>query len=76
MESPIKDRTLIDICETEKVNSKIVHDLLPAHDLSGGATAAIYFGIGNGKVVKVIRTGYTSLAALGLLLSNHSHDPC
>jgi hypothetical protein len=33
MESPIKDRTVIDICETAKVNSKIVHDLLPAFGL-------------------------------------------
>ena len=39
MESPIKDRTVIDMCETAKVYSKIVHDLLPPH------------GVGKRKVI-------------------------
>ena len=52
MESPIKNRFLIDICETAKVYSKIVHDLLPAHGLSECDTATIYFGIGKGNLLK------------------------
>ena len=70
MESPIKDRTLKDICETTKVNSKIVHDILSAHGLSGCDTAAIYLGIGKGKIIKVFRAGYNSLAALGVIACN------
>ena len=70
MESPIKGRTVLDIRETAKVNSKIVHNLLPAHALSGCDTVATYFGVGKGKVIKVLRAGKTSLAALGVITSN------
>ena len=70
MESPIKDRTLIDICETVKVSSKIIHDLLLAHALSGSDTVVIYFIIGKGKVIKVLRAGYIPLPAFGVITSN------
>ena len=65
MESPIKDRTGIDICETVKVINKIVHDLLLYHAILGCDTVATNVAVGKGKVIKDLLAGYTSLAALG-----------
>ena len=58
MESPIKNRFLIDIDKTVENHDDIVADLLPAHAISGCDTVACYFGIGKGAVVKVLKTGF------------------
>lgn len=64
MESPVQERTVVDIGETVKKHSSIISELLAAHALSGCDTVACYFGIGKGKIVKVLRSGL-SLSLLG-----------
>jgi len=64
MESPIRNRTVIDIGSTVLQHKTIIPDLLAAHALSGCDTTASCFGIGKGKVVKALRQGH-SLSCLG-----------
>ena len=66
MESPIKQRVLVDIGKTVQKHLAIIPELLPAHALSGCDTVACCFGIGKGTVLKVIRAGY-SLSLLGVM---------
>ena len=58
MESPSKERAVIDIQLTVEKHRDIVGQLLPAHALSGCDTVACYFGVGKGSVVKTLRAGY------------------
>ena len=51
MESPIHDRSVIDICSTVKNEEHITHYLLACHALSGCDTVAGYFGIGKVKAL-------------------------
>ena len=57
MESPLRQRGVIDIDATLQKNTNAVTNLLAAHALSGCDTVASYFGIGKGKVLKVLREG-------------------
>ena len=64
MESPVKDRSAVDIRETVRGNNALVPYLIAAHALTGRDTVDCYFGIGKGKVVKVLWSGYI-LPSLG-----------
>ena len=57
MESPIKERIVIDICATVEKHRAIIPTLLAGHALSGCDTVAVCFGIGKGKMLKVLNTG-------------------
>ncbi len=46
MESPIRDRAIVDIGKTVERHRDIVPEILPAHALSGCDTVACCFGIG------------------------------
>ena len=59
MESPIKERTVVDIGKTVLANRNIVRELLPAHAISGCDTVAAYYEVGKGKVVKALQAGYS-----------------
>ena len=58
MESPVKDRSLIDIKKTIERHENIISELLPAHAISGCDTVACLFGIGKGAVIKALRRGF------------------
>ncbi len=52
MESPIKERTVIDIRATVEKHRAIIPALLAGHAISGCDTVAACFGIGKGKILK------------------------
>ena len=58
MESPVKDRSAVDIRETIQRKNALDPYLIGAHALSGCDTVGCYFGIGKGKVVKALRDRY------------------
>ncbi|KAK1894322.1 DNA-directed RNA polymerases I II and III subunit RPABC1 [Dissostichus eleginoides] len=58
MESPRKERAIVDIKATLSKHSEIVENLLPAHAISGCDTVASYYGLGKGSVIKVLKAGY------------------
>jgi len=62
MESPSKEKTIVDIKQTVVKHDKIVNELLPAHALSGCDTVACYFGLGKGCVLKTLKAGFELLA--------------
>ncbi|KAJ8334026.1 hypothetical protein SKAU_G00413450 [Synaphobranchus kaupii] len=64
MESPSKERAIVDIKSTLAKHSQIVKNLLPAHAISGCDTVASYYGLGKGCVIKVLKAGY-ELSAIG-----------
>ncbi|KAK1886117.1 DNA-directed RNA polymerases I II and III subunit RPABC1 [Dissostichus eleginoides] len=64
MESPRKERAIVDIKATLSKHSEIVENLLPAHAISGCDTVASYYGMGKGSVIKVLKAGY-ELSAIG-----------
>lgn len=64
MESPSKERAILDIKVTQAKHRDIVKNLLPAHALSGCDTTACYFGIGKSTVIKILKDGY-DLSAIG-----------
>ena len=64
MESPVKDRSAVDIRETVQWKNAIDPYLIGAHALSGSDTDGCCFGIGKGKVVKALRDRYI-LPSLG-----------
>lgn len=64
MESPIRGRSLIDIKKSVQKHTDIIPDILAGHALSGCDTTACLFGIGKGKIVKVLKMG-NSLSLLG-----------
>ena len=55
MESPSKERAILDIKLTQAKHKEIVTNLLPAHAISGCDTAACYLGIGKGRVIKHLK---------------------
>ena len=57
MESPIKERTVINIQATVEKHRAIIPSLLAGHALSGSDTVAACFGIGKGKMLKVLQKG-------------------
>ena len=63
-ESPVKDKSAVDIRETVQRKNALDPYLIGAHALSGCDTVGCYFGIGKGKVVKALRGGYI-LPSLG-----------
>ena len=64
MESPVKERSIIDIKSTVERHAEIIPYILAAHAVSGCDTVACYYGIGKGKVLKVLKSGLT-LNAVG-----------
>jgi len=64
MESPIKDRVVVDIDKPVEKHQNIIPEILAAHALSGCDTVACCFGIGKNTVLKVVRSGI-SLSLLG-----------
>ena len=54
MESPSRDRAIVDIKSTVSKHEDIVKNLLPAHALSGCDTVACYFGVGKGATIKTL----------------------
>jgi len=50
MESPSKERAILDIKLTQAKHKEIVTNLQPAHAISGRDTVACYLGIGKGRV--------------------------
>ncbi|KAH3876583.1 hypothetical protein DPMN_000429 [Dreissena polymorpha] len=64
MESPLKEKAVIDIRKTAQKHINIATDLLSAHAISGCDTVAGYFGIGKGTVIKMLNTG-KSIRLLG-----------
>ena len=57
MESPVKERTVVDIQATVKKHQNIIPAILAGHALTGCDTVAPCFGIGKGKMLKVLKTG-------------------
>ncbi|KAI9522133.1 hypothetical protein NQZ68_039057 [Dissostichus eleginoides] len=57
MESPRKERAIVDIKATLSKHSEIVENLLPARAISGCDTVASYYGLGKGSVIKVLKAG-------------------
>ncbi|KAG0713655.1 hypothetical protein GWK47_015737 [Chionoecetes opilio] len=57
MESPVKERTVVDIQATVKKHQNIIPAILAGHALTGCDTVAACFGIGKGKMLKVLKTG-------------------
>ena len=55
MESPIKERTVIDIQATAEKHRSIMPSLLACHALSGCDTLAVCFGVGKGKMLTVLK---------------------
>ncbi|KAF3842425.1 hypothetical protein F7725_024376 [Dissostichus mawsoni] len=58
MESPRKERAIVDIKVTLSKHSEIVENLLPAHAISGCDTVASYYGLGKGSVINVLKAEY------------------
>ena len=55
MDSPINERTVIDIQATVEKIRAVIPSLLACHTLSGCDTVAACFGVGKGKMLKVLR---------------------
>ena len=64
MDSHVKDRSAVDISETEQRKNALDPYLIGVHALSGCDTVGCYFRIVKGKVVKALRDGYI-LPSLG-----------
>ena len=64
MESPSKERAILDIKLTQAKHKEIVTNLLPAHAISGCDTVACYLGFGKGRVIKHLKEG-CDLSAIG-----------
>ena len=58
MESPKKERTVIDIDGTVEDNLSIIPGLLAAHALTGCDIVTTCYGIGKGTALKVLRAGW------------------
>ena len=65
MESPVKDRAVIDMNATVDRHRDIIPELLATHGLTGCDTVASYFGIGKPTALIVLRTHQHSLSMLG-----------
>ena len=57
MESPKKERRILDLNMTVRDNMGIIPGLLGAYVLTGCDTVAAYYGIGKGTTLKVLRAG-------------------
>ena len=66
MESPIKERIVIDIGQTVEKHVSFVSELLPTHALTGCDTVACCYGVGKGTALKVLKEGH-SLSLLGVI---------
>ena len=64
MESPSKERAILDIKLTQTKHKEIVTNLLPVHAISGCDTVACYLGIGKGRVIKHLKEE-CDLSAIG-----------
>ncbi|MEL7308361.1 MAG: hypothetical protein AAGK05_11175 [Pseudomonadota bacterium] len=64
MESPVRDRAIVDIGMTVAKHIDIIPELLAAHALTGCDTVACFYGIGKTTVLKVLQSGL-SLSLLG-----------
>ena len=64
LESPSKEKAILDIKLTQAKHKEIVTNLLPAHAISGCDTVACYLGIGKGRVIKHLKER-CDLSAIG-----------
>ena len=64
MESPSKERAILNIKLTQAKHKKIVTNLLPAHAISGCDTVPCHLGIGKGRVIKHLKE-WCDLSAIG-----------
>ena len=64
MESPSKERAILDIKLTQAKHKEIVTNLLPAYAISGCDTVACYLVIGKDRVIKHLKEG-CDLSAIG-----------
>lgn len=55
MESPIRDRSVIDIHATVDRHRDIIPFMLAGHPLTGCDTVGAHFGVGKGTLLKVLR---------------------
>ena len=60
MESPVKDRSAVDIRETVQIYKATVPYQIGVHALSACDTVGCYCDTGKGRVVKVLQVGYFS----------------
>ena len=58
MESPHKERAVIDINASVNKHAIIIENILPCHALSECDTVAYYYGLGKGSVIKALKAGY------------------
>ena len=65
MESPIKERIVVDIGKTVEKHIHIIPEILAAHAMSGCDTVACCFGIGMNLALKVVKIDLTLSARLG-----------
>ena len=72
MESPVQDRSVIDISKTVDKQRDIIPDLLAAHALTGCDTTACLYGLGKGTMLKVLKTKAVSIASIGNVLCDFS----
>ena len=59
MESPVRDRAVINIGQTAQKHNHFVPDLLATHALTGCATVVGYHELGKTKAVKTLKAGYS-----------------
>ena len=71
MESLARDRKCVDIRATATQHKEIYPHLLTAHALSGCDTVAQCWGVGKGKVVKVLKAGHT-LPSIGTVSASEA----
>ena len=72
MASPIKERKIIDIRATVEKHHDIIPLLLAGYALSGCDTVAACYGIGKGKMLKVLRKKAVSLDMIGNIQADWS----
>ena len=60
MESPKRERKILDLNSTVTENLSIIPGLLEAYVLTGCDTVASFYGIGKGTTIKVLRAGWNT----------------
>ena len=64
MESPIKERNVIDIQATIEKHESIIPTMLVAHALTGCYTVSVFHSVGKGTMLKVLKS-VSTLNVLG-----------
>jgi len=72
MEFPIKERNVIDMRATVEKHHDIIPSLLGGHAMSGCDTVAAWYGIGKGKMLKLLRKYAVFLDMVGKIPADWS----